>query len=102
MAAEQLALSHSQSRMSPRKPDPIRPDDKWLEKSLVSPSVPLLYERSDDEKWAGAELIHEKAKTEWWNREITRLLFTVRVVLVVAPLSFGLGVLVGIWSVGPR
>lgn len=88
--------------MSPRKPDPIRSDDKWLEKSLVSPSVPLLYERSDDEKWAGAELIHEKAKTEWWNREVTRVFFTIRVILIVAPISFGIGVIVGISAMANR
>lgn len=84
-------MNSQHSKIAPRL------EDKWLEKSLVAPSHPLLYERSDGEKAASEDLIREKAKTEWWNREITRLLYTLKILVFSVPVSFVTGVWIGIW-----
>jgi hypothetical protein len=83
--------------MSSPHTDPThRHTEKWLEKSLVAPSPSLIYERSDGEKAASEELIHEKAKTEWWSREITRALFAFKLALVICPLSLITGMGIGL------
>lgn len=84
--------------MNHRSSDPARRhEDKWLEKSLVAPSPPLLYERSDGEKAASERLIREKAKTERWNRGISRALFGLRLFLGAVPVTFLLGTAFGLW-----
>jgi hypothetical protein len=70
--------------------------DKWLTKSLVAPGPSFIYERSDGEKAASEELIHQKARTEWWSREITRALFALRVAAVLCPVSILAGIGIGL------
>jgi hypothetical protein len=81
----------------PTDPFDRRHTDKWLEKSLGAPSPSLIYERSDGEKAASERLIREKAKTERWNREISRFLFALRLLVVSLPLAVFLGALLGYW-----
>jgi hypothetical protein len=84
--------------MSSPHTDPThRHTEKWLEKSLVAPSPSLIYERSDGEKAASEKLIYEKAKTERWNRQISRAFFTIRLLIATVPVSFLAGVGMGVW-----
>jgi hypothetical protein len=69
----------------------------WLEKSLVSPSVPVFYERSDGEKMASQYLIQEKAKSEQWSRAISKTLFALKLAAFLIPLSFLAGVAVSMF-----
>jgi hypothetical protein len=80
---------------SPHTDTDQRPHDKWLERSLVSPRPSLIYERSDGEKDASERLIQEKAKTERWNREISRFFFAMRLLAAAVPLSLLLGIVIG-------
>lgn len=83
--------------MSHHPSDPLyRRDDKWLEKSLVAPSPSLLYERSDGEKAASEQLIHEKAVSERWNRGISKVLFSLRLLIIVIPLALAAGIMIGL------
>lgn len=81
---------------SPRADTDHRQRDKWLTKSLVAPGPSLIYERSDGEKAASEELIHQKARTEWWSREITRALFALRVAAVLCPVAVLTGIGIGL------
>ena len=83
--------------ISRRSDIPLRLEDKWLEKSLVAPSSLLHYERSDGEMAASERLIREKAKTERWNRSITKFFFGVRIVVMSVPFAFVAGVGLGLW-----
>jgi hypothetical protein len=87
--------------MSSPHTDPThRQTEKWLEKSLVAPSPSLIYERSDGEKAASEQLIQEKAKSEWWSREITRALFALRVAAIVGPIALIAGIVIGVSLAG--
>lgn len=64
----------------------------WLEKSIQRP---VYIDRSDGEKRAEEQLIHEKARTEYWNRWITKVWFAAMVGVPAAVLGFSAGLVTG-------
>jgi hypothetical protein len=76
---------------SPRSPRPgDDPFGSWLERSIERP---VFIDRSEGEKAAEQLFIHEKAKTERWNRSISKALFALQVGLPATLLGFLLGAL---------
>jgi hypothetical protein len=75
-------------------PSPRRDDEfgSWLEQSIQRP---VYIDRSDSEKAAEARLIREKAKTEWWNRSLSKALFALGIGIPVAVVCLLLGIWVG-------
>ena len=75
----------------PSRPPPS--DDgafnSWLERSIQRP---VYIDRSDGEKRAEEELIHERAKTERWNRWVSRAWFTLKIGVPLLLLGFFLGI----------
>lgn len=64
----------------------------WLERSIERP---VFIDRSAGEKAAEENLINERAKTERWNRGISKMIFALQVGLPVAVAFLLLGVWIG-------
>jgi|GEM_PF-5852906 len=69
------------------------PLDTWLERSLQHP---VYFDRSPGEKAAEARLIREKAKTEWWNRSLSKFLFATGVAVPSLIMGAVFGMLIGL------
>jgi hypothetical protein len=63
----------------------------WLDRSIQHP---VYIDRSDGEKAAEERFIFEKAKTERWNRWISRVWYSLKLGIPVAILAF----LAGFWA----
>lgn len=80
--------------MTYRRPTPKHDEfGSWLERSIEHP---VFIDRSEGEKAAEEQLIYEKAKTEWWNRSLSKFWFTLQVAVPVALLFLLIGMWVGI------
>ena len=65
----------------------------WLERSIEHP---VFIDRSEGEKAAEERLIYEKAKTEWWNRSLSKFWFTLQVAVPTALFFLLIGMWIGI------
>ena len=76
--------------MPSRRPRPPadEPFHSWLERSIQRP---VYIDRSEGEKLAEEECIHEKAKTERWNRWTVRAWYTLKIGVPLVALGFVLG-----------
>ncbi len=72
-------------RLQPPADDAIH---SWLERSIQRP---VYIDRSEGEKLAEEQFIHEKAKTERWNRWTVRGWYTLKVGVPLLALGFILG-----------